>query len=312
MTDGSPSSPTPDLDPSSARAPSTRWQKFRRWWASLNGAAILAFATALAALVAAFTSVQNLEITRNQNKTASDSAISERFAKATEQLASDKLNSRVAAVYLLERLASDSPKDARSIVEVLSAFARDQGSIQKCEPTISPKGGLRIEAPADIEAVLTTLGRMSRGDDIVDLSGACFPGVDLRDADLSKIDFSGASFVHSSFVNVDMSSSVFRHASFMGSNFDRANLSNATLESAELFTAKFNATTVTGAHLNGSNLTGADLTGAIGLTIAQFKPAAPYFTPGSPFNDEPFVYCTEGGTRWPAGFRPPPCHAKTN
>ncbi|MFJ2664531.1 pentapeptide repeat-containing protein [Nocardia fluminea] len=228
-------------------------------------------------------------------------AISERFGKATEQLSSDKLSMRIAGVYLLERLANDSPGDLGPITEVLSAFARDQASIQRCEATITPKG---IQTGLDAQAVLSALGRMPRGNMRADLSGTCFVGMDLRGTNLSGLDFTGASFVGTRFTNVNFSGSILERAVLSTAQFDQTDLSGTKLSGADLFNARFKATTVAGADFSAANLTAADLSNITGLTMDQFQPPH-YYTPGSPYN-EPYAYCA-ANTRWPEGFTPPHC-----
>jgi hypothetical protein len=51
--------------------------------------------------------------------------VTERYAKAIEQLGSDKLEVRIGGIYALERIARDSARDHPTVMEVLAAFVRE-------------------------------------------------------------------------------------------------------------------------------------------------------------------------------------------
>lgn len=52
--------------------------------------------------------------------------VTDRYTKSIEQLGSDKLDVRIGGVYALERIARDSSRDHPTVMEVLSAFIREQ------------------------------------------------------------------------------------------------------------------------------------------------------------------------------------------
>jgi hypothetical protein len=112
--------------------------------------------------------------------------ITERYAKAIQQLGDTELAVRLGGIYALERLAHDSPeRDHPTVVEVLSAFVRE-GSKKQCTPrpeqgmaheaaketdTAAPQSNAEARPPTDVQAALTVLGRLpkrggifSRGD----------------------------------------------------------------------------------------------------------------------------------------------------
>jgi hypothetical protein len=74
--------------------------------------AVAAFATAAAL---AWAGVQNARTAarRHEEQTNADRQrrITESFSKATEQLASEKIESRVGGIYTLERISRESPDD---------------------------------------------------------------------------------------------------------------------------------------------------------------------------------------------------------
>jgi len=51
--------------------------------------------------------------------------VTDRFIKAIEQLGSKELDARIGGIYALERVARDSEKDHRTVMEVLTAFIRE-------------------------------------------------------------------------------------------------------------------------------------------------------------------------------------------
>ena len=137
---------------------------------------------------------ETLELTRQDHLT-------ERYSKAIDQLGSDNLNVRLGGIYALERLAIDSEGYHPTVVEVVSAFAREQ----------SQRGHVGVDSrpTTDVQAALTVLGRLprrpgvSRGDlsgaqlagahlDVADLSGAQLRGVNLAGAWLGDTDLSDA------------------------------------------------------------------------------------------------------------------------
>lgn len=300
MTTG-PANPAPPPNPGptspTTPPPGSHFHRLVHW---TGWPAVTSLITAGAAVFALIFTNLTLRETTAQNVTARQVAISERFSKATEQLGSDKVNSRLSGIYLLEKLAKDSPVDQGPIVEVLAAYVRD--SRAKCDENLITVKGFR---PAvDVQAALTVLGRMPRGGTAIDLSGACLPGVQLHNTNMANVDFTGASLVHSSFVDVDLSGAIFDRAILMGAQFDRANLSGSSWVLASFFAARLGSSPVADAKFHHAKLRGADLTGLSGLTLDLFRPG-PQWIPGKP-GDEPVAYCDES-TRWPEGFAPPRC-----
>ncbi|HEY6248387.1 MAG TPA: hypothetical protein VI685_00410, partial [Candidatus Angelobacter sp.] len=57
--------------------------------------------------------------------------ITDRFAKAIEQLGAAKAGVRVGGIYALERIAKDSERDHWTVMEVLTAYIRDNAQRKK-------------------------------------------------------------------------------------------------------------------------------------------------------------------------------------
>ncbi|MBM7774369.1 uncharacterized protein YjbI with pentapeptide repeats [Actinokineospora baliensis] len=246
------------------------------------GAVVVAGLTLIATQDQVTAAQEQSKAALRQNEVAEQGQFTDRYTKAVEQLdrtGADHLQSRLGAVYALERLARDSPRDQPSVIEVLSAFVRTTS------PRLAPAECPDLPPAADIQAALTVLGRRDtkfdqttridlnstclrniklnnanleysdlRGADLYDaqlndatlrhatLVGAALVGVDLRNSDLGSADLSQANLGNADFSYADLSNVGFR----------KANLSHATLENAELGLANF-----TNADLRGANLTAA-------------------------------------------------------
>ena len=89
-----------------------------------------------------------------QSKADRQRRITESFSKATEQLASEKIEARLGGIYTLERISRESPDDYWAVMETLTAFLREHtrwNERGKMQPRQSPA--------TDIAAVLTVIVR---------------------------------------------------------------------------------------------------------------------------------------------------------
>ena len=73
----------------------------------------------------AYLAWRNSQLTEDKN-------VTERFSKAVEMLADEKLEVRLGGIYSLERIAKDSKEDHPVILEVLTAFIRER-SVMRTE-----------------------------------------------------------------------------------------------------------------------------------------------------------------------------------
>lgn len=164
--------------------------------------------------------------------------ITERFARAAEQLGSDRDPSvRVGGIYSLQRIARESPVDVPAIVDLLSVHIasclRPRLPVTTAEgPPATSSADRPPNRPVDVAAALRVLSRIAESDRAPGgAGGADWP---LASADLRHIALPG----------VDL-----RAACLRGTNLRKANLSGARLGGADL----------QGARLEGANLQGADL-----------------------------------------------------
>jgi hypothetical protein len=136
--------------------------------------------------------------------------LTDRYAKAIEQLGNDNLDVRLGGIYALEQLASDSEqaRDQATIIEVLSAFVRVHSAPLYQYKASLPEGAQPEPAeeerrkavkyvteldrpPVDVQAAVTVLGRLPVRSELalgrVDLSEAW-----LRRANLVRATLTGA------------------------------------------------------------------------------------------------------------------------
>ena len=79
----------------------------------------------LTQIIGGFGLLTGLYLTYRRISATEDGQITERFTKAIDQLGSEKLEVKLGGIYALERIARDSEKDHWTIMEVLTAFLRE-------------------------------------------------------------------------------------------------------------------------------------------------------------------------------------------
>jgi hypothetical protein len=239
--------------------------------------------------------------------------ITDRYSKAIEQLGaiepggksadgSSKINLvvRLGGIYALERIAHDSPKDQPTIMEVLTAYLRENSpapgeKVVKSAKDLSPGSvvvGSEAAEPephprADIQAICAVVGRRDIRFDapkrIIDLSSTNLGGVKLQDAKLEKANLRGANLYWANLEGADLKWSQLEGAHLEGADTQQADLKWAHLEGAFLRRAHVEAADLRGAdlegadleeaHLDGADLRGVDLRKAKNLTQNQLDSA---------------------------------------
>jgi uncharacterized protein YjbI with pentapeptide repeats len=232
----------------------------------------------LGAISGAYFTLRQIGVTR-------EGQITQRFTNAISQLGDDKkLAVRLGGIYALERIAKDSVNDHWTIIEVLLSFVRANAPITTASETANDS-----RLPADIQAILTVLGR--RADvyepKYIDLSRVNLRKAGLAYARLPRVDFERSRLEEARFIEAHMPEANFTHAHLErawlqkadlkqawfwrahleGANLNTANLeeadfSGAHLEGAQLWDANLENADFTKAHLNGTHLARANLTGA--------------------------------------------------
>ena len=250
-------------------------------------------------------------IADKQTQINQESHYTELFTKSVEQLGAVRqgqdekpepaLETRIGAIYSLERLAKDSERDYSLIIEILAAYilehCRDPKSFD--DKNLSGKklrqarqkwiDSLSKNPPAgrsDVVAALTVLSRReenrnwtSKSDDETqpDFTKANFQGANLRGADISEANLSEADLSGAYLWDADLSEADLSDADLSGADLWDADLSGAYLWKADLSGADLSEADLSGADLSeadledayirgtvlmGADLMGADLTGA--------------------------------------------------
>ncbi len=253
---------------------------------------IISAASLIAAVIAAIGLFVNYQDAREDRWLTQERLVTDRFAKAVEQIGSKEEEEVViGGIYSLERIAKDSPKDQWTIMEVLTAFVRKNSPIPAETKKLEERSEEKLKAlekldPVDIQiqAALTVIGRRDGKRDYtsdegpeantkrLDLSnsnliGADLSGADLSSADLSRAilyraDLSGADLDSANLDRADLSRAILYRADLSGADLDSANLDRAILDSADLRSAFLDRAILDRAILDRAILSSADLDSA--------------------------------------------------
>lgn len=136
------------------------------------------------------------------------------------------LEVRVGAIYALERIAQDSARDHIQIMEILSAYIRENAPVRNLDPSEEPFD--RARPRTDIQAALDVIGR--RPAEHVALEHSKRFRLDLRKVDLSGANFSKGNFEGAIFFGSRLEGSIFRSA-----NLRAARLQGSLLNFADFF-----------------------------------------------------------------------------
>ncbi len=215
--------------------------------------------------------------------------LDEVLAAAREELESDCLGVRLAAISGLERAAKESARGFWEVAEILSGFLRRStrpGAKKEGEAGAEPEEQRAPPLQADRQMAVTVLARWrprrageaaeepSLDLSDVDLSGAGLPGARLQGASLRNVRLLGAELWRAHLENADLSGAHLAGANLSGAVLDGAILRGASLGRASLEYASLRGAYLSGADLTRTNLAfahleGANLLGAGGLTAAQ-------------------------------------------
>jgi len=222
----------------------------RRTWAQILGGLVI--------LIGLYFTWQTVVISQ-------EGQITERFTRAIDQLGSEKLEIRLGGIYALERIARDSERDHWPIMEILTAYVRENAPWNEDKPT--------TRLPADIQAVLTVLGRRTRTygrgeDQRLDLRKTDIQGVSLRGANLQEALLEGANLEGATIWETDLQGAFLKGANLQkadlrGVNLQWANLRGVNLQWANLWEVNLQRADLGGANLQGADLSGANLQGAV-------------------------------------------------
>lgn len=212
--------------------------------------------------IALFLTWRRDRIGRDAEKREQDENFTGRYAEAINQLGSEVAAIRLGGVYALERLGSDSTRERVVVLDILTAYVREQ--------SVAAKGDGADVLPIDLSAAVASIGRLSQlpcERRPIDLAGAWLPGADLaranlsgaklRGTDLTNADLSGASLS-----GADVSDSVLNAASLNFAKLPGVNLARSQLVGAEGYKAVLVRACLDDANLTGAAFLDAELVGA--------------------------------------------------
>jgi Pentapeptide repeats (8 copies) len=237
---------------------------------TLTAAAIGVGGTVIVGLAGFWANVRNTskttDLTRRAIELTEQGQVADRYAKAVEQLGSDKLDVRIGAIYALERIAQDSVTDHPTVIEVLAAFIREHSREQWPPPAEAGPDGKwsRGRTRPDVQAAVTVIGRRNPRHDSqpVDLNVVDLTEANLIGANLSHASIGGANLADADLSGANLTGAVIFFTNCDGADFTGADLTGANLTSSNFTEAEFIGANLTGAILYSVNLTDADLTNA--------------------------------------------------
>lgn len=189
---------------------------------------------------------RNAEAANKNAETANQKQITERFSKAIEQLGSDKPEVILGGIYTLERIARDSAPDQWTIMEVLTAFVRQNAPIIKENESQSPEDQEKfLKLRISIQACLTVIAERQH------------PDLKNKRLDLTKVNISGFNLYGADLKGANLFGADLREANLAGAVLIGADLRGAVLAGAVLIGANLFGAVLTGAVLAGAKLTGA-------------------------------------------------------
>jgi uncharacterized protein YjbI with pentapeptide repeats len=213
------------------------------------------------------------------------------------------IESRLGALYALERLLAESIKDQRAILETLCAYVRENSRLEIPEDEATAQEFFRGNLPprpthrADVQAALTIIGRRSEALRLrakregwrLDLTNSNLIAYDLSglNYDYGRFDnsfFNGANMSDASFCNGlfkrnFMRSSKIKHTTFHSAVFDDCDVRGAEIEDGDFSNAILIDIDLREARVISSNVKGANLEKAfddyLGSVIKYIKESGP-------------------------------------
>ena len=235
---------------------------------------------ALGGLIAAPLALIRTFNTERQTEATEQGLITDRINKAVEALGAEKtvrengkeitrpnIEMRIGAIFALERIAQDSPRDHIHIMEILCAYIRENAPASMAQEW--PVEGEKPKPRIDIQTALTVIGRLS-DERIKKERKAEMPGsdagyrLDLRETCLQGADMQGLDFAHAQLDGACLQEASLRGAkleaaSLWGANLQEASLWRANLQGAFLYKAKMQNADLRWSNLQKTQLRRAEL-----------------------------------------------------
>jgi len=216
----------------------------------------------------------SLYYTWQRNNIAQDGQITDRFTKAVDQLGNRKIEIRLGGIYALERIANESNKDYWQVIEILTAYVRENSILDShselnslrnvpISMDIQANESTKHEVPKirtislDIQAIFTVIIRRKYSYKHGETKKLNFQGTNLQQTNLSEANLSWANLS-----GADLSGANLSEANLSWANLSEANLYGAFLASADLSEANLSWANLSWANLSGADLSGANLSWA--------------------------------------------------
>jgi uncharacterized protein YjbI with pentapeptide repeats len=231
--------------------------------------------------VCGFLVIAWLFFTYERIMTLKNSQVTEQFTNAIELLEKDQLELRLGGIYALERIANESESDYWPIMEILTAYIRNNSSAKIVENNKITSLSMDIQANerimnktseirdtlSDIQAILTVIQRrkysFNHGEtNNLNLQGTTLPKTNLFGANLCRADLCGADLSGTNLSEADLSGADLCGADLSGTNLSEADLSGADLSEADLSGADLSGTDLSRTNLSSTYLPGASLSEA--------------------------------------------------
>jgi hypothetical protein len=181
--------------------------------------------------------------------------ITDRFTKAVEQLASDKLDVRLGGVFALEHIAIDSDEYYDPIIAILTTFLKERARAGSSRNRDVPP-------PADWVAVGRVLGRRP--------ARWWHTGLPM---DLAEVDLAGANLWEAHFERAYLQNAHLEGTWLDGAYLQEADLSNARLHGAHFRGAHLERARFYGAVTTHTDFRSTNLSTVLGLTVGQIESA---------------------------------------
>jgi uncharacterized protein YjbI with pentapeptide repeats len=177
------------------------------------------------------------------------------YSQAIDKLGSEKIDIRLGAISELEIIANESDKYYWPIIEILTAYVRNNSLIK----TDNPMDNI---VEQDIQAVLTALGRRKNSFKNGEPKGLNLRLTYLIRADLQKAHLEGIDLWRAHLEGIDLWRAHLEEANLQEAHLEGANLTGTHLEGAFLLETHLEGADLKGAYLKGTYLKGARLEGA--------------------------------------------------
>lgn len=148
---------------------------------------------------------------------------------------------RIGSIYALERISQDSPRDHIRVMEILTAYIRENSPLIDLKPSEEPFYPDRPRT--DIQAALDVIGRRS-----TDL-------VSLEHAQCYRLDFRKSELTGANFANGQLEGALLIGCRLEAANFRSANLKGARLQGSLLNFVEFRDANLCGAFIDRATIT---------------------------------------------------------